>query len=152
MTENSLAVELERLRMSFSNSVTVAELDSAIARVAAHRDSASIGPLLLLLDDNADYDEAMFSLIHAAEEFDDVTYVKAVLEVIVEINVSAPKWASIVLTRILNSQTAKYALVSAVRSAGAKEKLAIGSLCEAINRRSAEFLAKTMPLLLAAQE
>lgn len=152
MTENSLAVALERLRVAFSSSVTVAELDSAVAKVAEHRDSASIGPLLLLLDDSATYDEVMFSLIHAAEDFDDTIYVKAVLNVIADISVSAPKWASIVLMRILNSASTKSALVSALRSSGTEEKLAIRTLCEAINQRSAEFLAKTTPLLLAAQE
>lgn len=152
MTDNSLAIALERLRVALASSATVTELDSVIARVTTHRDSASIAPLLQLLDDNYNYDEVMFSLIHAAEDFDDATYVEAFLDIVANIKDSSPKWASIVLMRILNNPSTKFALINAVRSANANEKMAIGSLCEGINRRNAEFLAKTMPLLLAAQE
>ncbi len=86
--------------------------------------------MLGMLDDTADADEGMFSLIHAAEVFDDSVYVEHMLVVLPSLKNKAPKWASIILMRAINSQTTRDALVKAVRVAGPEVKQAVIWLCE----------------------
>jgi hypothetical protein len=129
----------------------VQALDRALADLVARPTAAYIGPLLLLLDDEADYDEAMFSLIHVAEAFTDAEYVAGLLQVLSDMRARAPKWASIVLMRVLNSASARTALVRKLREADSPTKQASLWLCERINERSPTFLAQTTAVMLAAQ-
>lgn len=130
---------------------SVQALEDALKQVTSIGDSSSIGPLLLLLEDGAEYDEAMFSLIHAAEAFEDDTYVRAFLEVVPALQASAPRWASIVLMRILNNEPTKDALVRHLREMPEETKRAISWFCDEINKRSPAFLGKTVPVVLAAK-
>lgn len=52
-------------------------IDVAISELMAEGDPRLPGDLLQLLSDRAEYDEGMFSLIHAAESYDDSAYVRA---------------------------------------------------------------------------
>jgi hypothetical protein len=126
-------------------------IDEAILPVMSHHDKRSIGLLLLSLDDAAQDDAGMFSLIHAAESFDDDTYVNEFLSVLPQLLTKSPKWTSIVLMRCLNSEMTKEAMVRKVREADPEVKSSIIWLCEKINQRSPSFLSKTLPLLLAAK-
>jgi hypothetical protein len=130
---------------------TVKVLDQALADVTRFHDPKSIGPILLLLNDNSDHDEGMFSLIHAAEAFDDDMYVGELLAVLPKIRVNSPKWASIVLMRAINNQKTKDVLVRILRDAPIDTKESAAWLCEKINERSPSFLSKTVPVLFATQ-
>jgi len=125
--------------------------DQALADVTAHDSPRYIGPLLLMLDDGAEDDESMFSLIHAAEAFDDATYVRELLEVLPEFRAAAPRWASIALMRVLNSESARDELVKALRSAPPQTKQAMSWVCEKINERNPSFMSKTLPVVIAAR-
>lgn len=151
-THDRLARELEALQAAAkaNGEGSVQALEAALVRVTSLQEVASIGPLLLLLDDHAEYDAAMFSLIHAAEMFNDAVYVPALLGVLPELRSSAPRWASIVLMRVLNSDASRAALVNKLRVASSSTKEAAKWLCEKINERSPAFLSKTLPVLLAA--
>ena len=152
MNMDSLKDALQGLRMAaqMSGDEATLALDAALGVVTAHRNAASIGPILMMLNDEAEHDEGMFSLIHAAEAFDDAQYVSQLLEVLPELQMSAPRWASIVLTRVLNSEPARDTLVRALRESSPEVKQAAKWLCERINERSSTFTSKTMPVLLAA--
>src|SRR5678815_4397277 len=77
-------------------------IDAAIGPVLAANDASVIGPLLLLLRDDADED-GMWSLLHAAESFDDQPYVRDVLRVLPLLNETSRRWSKILIIRILNS-------------------------------------------------
>ena len=153
MNTDSLKDALQDLKTAtrMSGGEAILALDTALQAVAAHRNAASIGPILTMLNDEAEHDEGMFSLIHAAEAFDDTEYVAQLLKVLPEMQASAPKWASIVLMRVLNSGPARDVLVHALREASPETKRATEWLCKKVNERSASFSSKTMPVLLAAR-
>jgi hypothetical protein len=130
---------------------SVQALNRAVAELVERPTPAYIAPLLLLLDDEADYDEAMFSLVHAAEAFDDADYAPKLLEALPAMRSKAPKWASIVLMRALNSSPTRDMLVRAARDATRPTKQAILWLCERINERSASFLDRTTAITVVAQ-
>ncbi|WP_312687380.1 Imm30 family immunity protein [Brevundimonas nasdae] len=106
--------------------------------------------LLASLSDKAEYDEGMFSIIHAAESVDDTPYVSALLAAFPALSASSPRWASIVLMRVLNSSQAQHELVRQLRDASAPIKESVRAMCERINEVSPEFLSKTVPVTLAA--
>lgn len=126
-------------------------VDEALARLMPQCDARGIKPLLLALNDAVDQDDGMFSIIHAAESFDDDIYVRELLAVLPELSGKAPKWASIVLMRALNNGATMAVLVRQVRVSDSKVKEAVTWLCEKINERSPSFLNKTLPVLLAAK-
>ncbi len=152
MNTDSLKDALQSLKTAtqMSGDEAILALDAALQAVTAHRNASSIGPVLMMLNDEAAHDEGMFSLIHAAEAFDDTEYVSQLLKVLPELQASAPRWASIVLMRVLNSEPERDALVRALRESSPATKQAAKWLCEKVNERSAAFTSKTMPVLLAA--
>jgi hypothetical protein len=111
------------------------------------------GNLLSLLSDNAEYDEGMFSLIHAAESYDDGddgVYVHALLSVFPSLASAAPRWASIVLMRVLNNSTAQLEMVRQSRDAPTSIKDSVREMCGRVNEVSPQFLSKTIAVTLAS--
>lgn len=107
----------------------VTAIDAAVSELLAAGDERLVGDLLLLLSDSAMHDEGMFSLIHAAESFDDSAYVRALLSVFLPLMKSAPRWASIVLKRLLNSDAARSELVRQLHAAPTHVKGAMREMC-----------------------
>jgi len=127
------------------------EIDRATAPLMEHEDPRSIGILISSLDDAAIDDAGMFSIIHAAESFDDETYIDELIAALPQITVKSPKWTSIALMRILNSESTRDTLVRKLRYAGTSARDSARWLCEKINERSPNFLSITIPVLLAAK-
>lgn len=125
-------------------------IDVAISELMADGDKRLPSDLLALLSDRAEYDEGMYSLIHAAESCDDRAYVCALLSVFPHLVSSAPRWASIVLMRVLNSSPAQAEMVKQLRDAPVSVKEAVRKMCGRINETSPQFLSKTVPVTLAA--
>ncbi len=144
-----LANELTRLRSAIAHRGTAREIDAALMPIASEIDSQAIGPLLLMLNDETE-DDAMWSLVHAAEQFDDVTYVQHFLSVFPALVVGSSRWASILTMRLLNSDASRAELARQARTASAETRKALVLTCEGINGRDARFLAKTTTVLLAA--
>lgn len=95
--------------------------------------------LLALLSDKAEYDEGMFSIIHAVESLDKTpygSYVSALLSVFPTLSASSPRWASIVLMRVMNSDASRHELVRQLRDAPAPTKESVRIMCERINEVS----------------
>lgn len=127
-------------------------IDVAVNEIVMEDDERLPSDLLSFLSDNAQYDEVMFSLIHAAEACDDSTYVRALLSVFPNLMASSPRWASIVIMRVLNGSSAPAEMVRQLRTAPASVKEAVRDMCERINSVSPQFLSKTAPVTVAASE
>jgi hypothetical protein len=127
-----------------------AVIDEAVSKLLASGDGRTPAVLLSLLSDRAKHDEGMFSLIHAAESVDDKTYVQALLSVFPKLLSSSPRWASIVLMRVLNSSTAQLEMVRQLRNAPTPIKESVREMCGRINEVSPQFLSKTTPVSVAA--
>ncbi|MGB8812938.1 MAG: Imm30 family immunity protein [Paracoccaceae bacterium] len=135
-------IEIEGARPSF--------VDIAVNELLTAADTRLPRDLLMLLSDRARYDDGMFSLIHAAESVDDSSYVRALIAVFPDIVASAPRWASIVLMRVLNNQTTQSELVKQLRDCSSEVKASVQEMCRRINEVSPQFLSKTLPVTLAA--
>ena len=127
-------------------------VDDALAQLMLQPDKRAIGGLLMALDDSAKDDAGMFSIIHAAEHFDDCTYVGEMLTVLPQLCAKAPKWASIVFIRCLNNEEAKNHLMKLLHNADPRLKEPVAWLCQKINDRSPIFLSRTVPIMLAARQ
>jgi hypothetical protein len=147
-TLRELIEELQALDPDIPDNV--AAFEALLAGVVALRRPESIVPLLGLFRDNTQHDELMFSIIHGLEVFDDQAYVDQILRGSTVLCSQSPRWASIIFTRILNSEPTRLELVRQVRDAEPDVKAAIRALMEKINARSVQFLPKTTALIVAA--
>ena len=143
--------KLEDLRREIeTGGARPAVIDTAVNELFADGDGRLARDLLSLLSDSAEYDEGMFTLIHAAENIDKDTYVRSLLSVFPQLVTSAPRWASIVLMRVLNNGSAQLEMVRQLRDAPVSVKEAVREMCGRINEVSPQFLSKTVPVTLAA--
>ena len=127
-----------------------AVIDIAVSELLAYDDERLSSDLLLLLSDSAKHDEGMFSLVHAAESVDERVYVRSLLSIFPQIMSSSPRWASIVLMRVLNSETARLEAVRQLRDMPNNIKADVREMCRRINEVNPQFLKKTIPVTLAA--
>lgn len=105
--------------------------------------------LLALLSDESQNDEGMFSLLHAAESFSDITYVHSLLSVAPRLLKSAPRWSSIVFMRALNNLATQRELVKQLQQAPEPVKQSVREVCKRIDAISPRFSSKTIPVILA---
>ncbi|MEM6384665.1 MAG: Imm30 family immunity protein [Pseudomonadota bacterium] len=103
--------------------------------------------VLDLFDDEAPYDEAMYSVIHLIERVEIKTYVGQILMALPVFVRQAPRWASIVVMRILNTPEARSEMARQVGQSSADIREAVAWLLGAINKRDAAFEAQTRPVL-----
>lgn len=142
--------DLTRLREIIAIGGDAVAIDNALVPVSAAQDPRSIEPLLLMLRDDAN-DHGMWSLLHAAEAYDDKTYVTAFVGALPKIASTAPGWSSILMMRVLNSETSRHELVRQLRDAPRASRVTAASVCEDINRADVRFLAKTTVVLVACK-
>ena len=77
--------------------------DELVQEAALDENECTIKALLESFDDKCPYDELMFSVIHAIESRDRLSYLNCLLNTLAETRNRAPKWSRILHTRIMNS-------------------------------------------------
>jgi len=77
--------------------------DELVQEAALDETECTIKALLESFDDKCPYDELMFSVIHAIESRDRLSYLSCLLSTLAETRHRAPKWSRILHTRIMNS-------------------------------------------------
>lgn len=150
MSEEALQEALKELERKIDDG-EVQGIDRVISKITLFDSASSIKPLLCLLRDDALYDEGMYSLIHAAESFDDRTYTCELLDALPTMCRTSPAWASIVIMRVLNSDSAREQLTLQARNTNQGAKKSLAWLLEQINNESPSFLSKTVAPLIAAK-
>ncbi len=146
-----LITHIEKLReisQGQSNDSYVADFEDVLAEIHELHDADSIPLLIDFFDDDCEYDELMFSIIHTIEDFNDEVYVKKVFKKLEDFYRDAPRWASIVHMRILNSSPTLAAYINELKvSANKKQVEVLRTMLEEIGVRGADLKAKTTPLL-----
>jgi hypothetical protein len=99
------------------DTVEVERFDATLNQIASLDDPQSINLLIPFFDDNTKFPEAMFSIIHTIERFDDNTYIHGILESLPKFWRDAPYWASVIHFRIFNSPSALQAYREQLRKA-----------------------------------
>ncbi len=126
----------------------IRKAEMILYEICDQNNSQSIKLLIKLLDDDFEFDEFMFSIIHCIEKFEIHAYVHNLLKTIPESIYRSPRWASILHMRILNSPHALLAYIKEIKeNATRDQKKSIEHLLDSINKVDPEFLAKTVPLL-----
>lgn len=128
-------------------------IDNHLEALLSEGGATLLADLLMLLSDKAECDEGMFSIIHAAESLDEApyrSYALALLTVFPSLARISPRWASIVLMRVMNDDASRHELVCQLRRASAPIKESVRWMCERINDVSPELLSRTIPVTLAA--
>jgi hypothetical protein len=127
------------------------EVDTAILNALPMNSPSWIATLLRALVDDATDDAGMFSLIHTAEAFGDDLYIEGFIAVIPDLVRTAPRWASILLMRVINSESAKAYLIKTLLLQSADTVDSVVWLCDAIGRRGRDLDVRVEPVRMAGR-
>ncbi|WP_408950297.1 Imm30 family immunity protein [Lysobacter sp. Hz 25] len=97
--------EIRRDLLAFGpvEETNVARFDALIAEAYRAEDEALIPVLLGLLDDDCEFHEVIFGVVHAVESFASDRYFAALAQNLATLRQRAPEWCALLHTRILNS-------------------------------------------------
>lgn len=129
----------------------VQAIDTALAEVMIFNDPSVIRPLIRLIDDSAQFDEAIFSIIHSIESFDDDVYISEALKELPYLVHKSPKWADILFKRILNSDSTRECMIEKLYLASSEIKSAVLWAVTRIKEKSPKFLEKTIVVMVVAK-
>jgi len=80
--------------------------EETLEKIAKYPKDDNLKELHLILDDNCEHPEIMFSLVHFLEDFDLQKQIPAFIEVIPQLMIAAPEWTKIIHYRIMNDESA----------------------------------------------
>lgn len=114
------------------NEDEVIKFDATLAELPEQSgdDVAYVAQLFDVLVDDCDQPEVMWGLLHFAEDFDDETYIAALLLSIDELSTKAKDWLEIILSRILNNDDSKSQLITASKNRSESENIVMIKLLE----------------------
>jgi hypothetical protein len=80
--------------------------EETLEKIAKYPNDDNLKELHLILDDNCEHPDIMFSLVHFLEDFDLQKQIPAFIEVIPQLMITAPEWTKIIHYRIMNDESA----------------------------------------------
>ncbi|MDJ0552973.1 MAG: Imm30 family immunity protein [Microcoleaceae cyanobacterium MO_207.B10] len=80
--------------------------EDTLEKIAQHPNNENLKDLHLILDDNCEHPEIMFSLVHFLEDFELQKQIQDFIEVIPQLMITAPEWTKIIHYRIINDESA----------------------------------------------
>ena len=80
------------------------KLNDVLIKIWELNDSSCIPAIALLIEDDYEFDEVMYSLVHFIEEFDLETYIKHILSITPKLFEKSPDWSRTLIVRIRNNQ------------------------------------------------
>jgi hypothetical protein len=107
--KEKLSVLIERAQNEIDNQF-FEELDATLSEIWELGDYTCIHKIILLLDDEYEFDEVMFTLVHFVESYDLNLYVEQLLISLSDLYSKAEEWAETLLARVNNSSEAKLVL------------------------------------------
>jgi len=126
----------------------VSHAEKVLAEIVDLHDVDCIGSLISCFDDDSEYDELMFSIIHAIEVFEWEDYVTRVIRSLPQLLQQAPRWAEILHIRILNSEACRHAYVEAITGASTDQRESARALLAKLVDAKPKFAEKAKPVLL----
>jgi len=123
------------------------EFEKVLEQVNELNDQTVIVKLTRFFKDDSKYDEVMFSIVHTIESFDLDVYICNLIQATPWLYENAPRWNSILLMRVLNSESAKAELIRQLALASSDTKTCFYDLLTQINQVSPEFVPKTISVL-----
>ncbi|MGF2036019.1 MAG: Imm30 family immunity protein [Nostoc sp. CmiVER01] len=97
---NLLAILRENRLMQTQQQVT--DFENTLAEIADNPDEQNLSAYHLVLDDQCQHPEVMFSLIHFLESFETEEQITSFIKVVPQLMIDASEWTRIIHNRILN--------------------------------------------------
>ncbi len=89
----------------------------ALASIYEGGDEEQIISLIEFLEDNYEYEEVMFSIIHTVEAIEDEKYVNSLMKNrLYSLFQKSPNWASMLLLRMVNSESCFFYIEKSLES------------------------------------
>lgn len=85
------------------DSIEVERFEATLNQIAEQRNPRCIGLLIPFFDDDCEFYEVMYSILHVIESFDHTTFVGEVLKALPDFWKRSPYWATVIHTSILNT-------------------------------------------------
>jgi hypothetical protein len=142
----ALLQRLARINTSRTDSF-VSEFESLLEEILRLRDPDCIRQLLVFFEDDPPFEELMFSIIHSIESFDDPTYIRELLQGLQELSARSPRWATILLMRVLNADPARLELIRQLGSAGHDIREKVRGMVRDLAARRPKFAEKAAQIL-----
>ncbi|WP_272068014.1 Imm30 family immunity protein [Nodularia sphaerocarpa] len=95
----------------------ITEFENTLTEIANHPDDDNLSAYHLILNDQCEQPEVMFSLIHFLESFDVEKQIAAFIKVVPQLMITSPEWTRIIHNRILNDEVACEAYQKLLHSA-----------------------------------
>jgi hypothetical protein len=140
-------IEKMQYELSHRREGHVHRFEDHLAKVADLRDPDHIGRLLPLFDDETEFDEVMFSIIHTMENCTGAAYVREILNYLESFFAHSTRWTVVISMRIMNSPAAMAAFAHEIGSLTAKQKLAVRNVLESVRSKNAKFFDQCDSLL-----
>lgn len=113
-------------------------IDHSLALLPEPMPADLVRMLLEALVDGHEYEEVLWSIVHAAESARTGAYECGLLNALPRLSRAAPEWARVLLLRCMNSERSLSALLSALSDAPPVEREAVGSVAEILRRHRPE--------------
>ncbi len=134
----SIVTHLQRVD-KLENSTDVERFDAALSQIASLNDPKAIGLLIPFFDDKCRFPEAMFSMVHTIERFDDETYVRELLKTLPDLWRRSPYWASVLHFRIFNHPPTREAYRTQLAQADPSIRAATRGLLTTLRAKEPKF-------------
>lgn len=137
-----LATLLDQLNAAYAEQADnhVAICERILAEIADLDDPACVGPLMLFFDDEAEYGELMWSVLHLIEHVGGDGYVPVLVQRLPAMKVRAPGWAETLVLRLLNAPDELPGLVAAGRNAEPEAREALIEIVTSLAARNERFM------------
>jgi hypothetical protein len=142
----SLIKHLER-NAKLENSIDVERFDATLSQIADANDPQAIGLLLPFLNDECEFKETMFSIIHTIERFDDRIYVREIIRGLPKMWSRSPYWTKVIHFRIFNHAPSCQAYRKELAHADASIKATAKELFTTISNQQPKFVDACNELL-----
>lgn len=122
MNEKTLIDTKEANRLMRSHQGSRSVFVQALAKLAQHPSNEYLPDLHLIMDEQCQQPEVMFSLIHLLESFEVRSQLRAFIQVVPRLVVRAAEWTHILYSRILNDAVACAAYEEILQSVDAEQR------------------------------
>ncbi|MFM7405104.1 MAG: Imm30 family immunity protein [Cuspidothrix sp.] len=119
MNQNNLLATLQENRL-MQTETQVTNFENALTAIAENSDENNLSAYHLILDDQCQQPEVMFSLIHFLESFDMEKQITAFIHIVPQLMIIAPEWTRVIHNRILNDESACQVYQNLLHSANLK--------------------------------
>lgn len=133
---DNLIIDLKSICENENDENFINNFEKKLIEISALHSPLIICKLLPFFKDDTDYDEAMFSIIHIIESFEDKIYVKELIKGLNDFYINSPRWASIIHIRIINSTQTLNTYINEIKKSSTENKKVFSILLNSISGKN----------------